>query len=80
MNNNLHFRPLWRDGYNLAPKLFFCYLSRFNLESVFLLFSDSMLVVIMFSIQMQKRTNVVFVAVMEQRVRRSSQLLTRELE
>lgn len=34
----------------------------------------------MFSIQMQKRTNVVFVAVMEQRVRRSSQLLTRELE
>ena len=52
----------------------------FNLESVFLLFSDSMLVVIMFSIQMQKRTNVVFVAVMEQRVRQSSQLLTRELE
>lgn len=58
----------------------FSFVTRFNLESVFLLFSDSMLVVIMFSIQMQKRTNVVFVAVMEQRVRRSSQLLTRELE
>ena len=76
----MHFQPLWRDGYNLALKLFVCYLSRFNLEPVFLLFSGSMLVVIMFSIQMQKRTNVVFVAVMEQRVRQSSQLLTRELE
>ena len=76
----MHFRPLWRDGYNLALKLFVCYLGWFNLESVFLLFSDSMLVVIMFSIQMQKRTNVGFVAVMAQRVRRSSQLLTRELE
>lgn len=43
-------------------------------------FSCSLLVAIMFFIQALKRTNVVFVAVMAQRVKRSSQLLTRELE